>query len=98
MIGIVDATGSRVPLAWMDPITENSALNSTETLENHNFTEDAHPIHLHLVQFEVVNRQPIGGDVRPPEARETGTKDTLLAYPDETTRIKAKFDMPDLYV
>jgi spore coat protein A, manganese oxidase len=100
MLGTLNPDGSGNPKAWMDPITENPALNSTEIWEIHNFTEDAHPIHLHLVQFEVVNRQPfgVGSVARPPEAWETGTKDTLLAYPGEITRIKAKFDMAGLYV
>lgn len=39
-----------------------------------------------------------GEGIRPPGAGETGTKDTLLAYPGEITRIKAKFDIPGLYV
>ena len=39
-------------------ITENPALNSIEVWEIFNFTEDAHPIHIHEVQFQVVNRQP----------------------------------------
>ena len=45
-------------LGWDDPITENPALDATEIWELHNFTEDAHPIHIHEVQFQVVNRQP----------------------------------------
>lgn len=98
MLGTLDENGNGVPKMWMDPITENPAYNSTEIWEIHNFTEDAHPIHLHLVQFEVVNRQPFGGAVRPPEPGETGTKDTLLAFPGEITRLKAKFDMKGLFV
>jgi bilirubin oxidase len=47
-----------MPLLWADPITENPILGSTEIWEIFNFTEDAHPIHLHLVQFQVVDRQP----------------------------------------
>jgi FtsP/CotA-like multicopper oxidase with cupredoxin domain len=59
---------------------------------------DAHPIHIHLVQFQVVDRQPFGGVARPPEAWETGFKDTVIAYPDEITRVQATFDYPGLYV
>jgi bilirubin oxidase len=66
--------------------------------EIHNFTEDAHPIHVHLVMFQVLNRENEDGQVRPPEAWETGWKDTVIAYPDEITRIKAKFDLEGLYV
>ncbi|MDH3514353.1 MAG: multicopper oxidase domain-containing protein, partial [Gammaproteobacteria bacterium] len=60
--------GAPNPLLWMDPITENPAVGATEVWEIHNYTADAHPIHIHEVQFEVVDRQPIGGVARPPEA------------------------------
>jgi spore coat protein A len=44
-------------LVWEDTITENPALNDSELWEVFNVTEDAHPIHLHLVAFRIVNRQ-----------------------------------------
>ncbi len=86
------------PLAWMDAITENPTLGATELWEIHNFTEDAHPIHIHEVQFQIVDRQPFEGVARPPESNETGFKDTVIAYPGEITRVKAMFDLPGLYV
>ena len=86
------------PLQWMDAITENPVLGATEVWEIHNFTADAHPIHIHEVQFQIVDRQPFGGTVRPPEANESGFKDTVIAYPGEITRVKATFDLPGLYV
>lgn len=86
------------PLLWMDPITENPALNSVEVWEIYNFTADSHPIHIHEVQFQVVNRQPFGGAARPPESWETGLKDTVLAHPGEITRARALFDLPGLFV
>jgi spore coat protein A, manganese oxidase len=39
---------------WM---TELPRVGSTEVWEILNLTQDAHPIHLHLVQFQVLNRQ-----------------------------------------
>jgi bilirubin oxidase len=39
--------GSPEPLDWDDPITENPALGAIEVWEMYNFTEDAHPIHIH---------------------------------------------------
>ncbi len=82
----------------MDPVTENPALNSTEVWELHNTTEDGHPIHIHLVQFQVVNRQAADGTVRPPEVWETGFKDTVIALPSEITRVKMRFDIAGRYV
>jgi len=98
-LGTVDPlSGMGIPRLWSDPITENPALNATEIWEISNFTEDAHPIHVHMVQFQVVNRQVIGGAVRGPEPWETGRKDTVVAFPGEITRIKAFYDIPGLFV
>ena len=36
----------------------------------HNFTADAHPIHIHEITFEVLNRQPI--ERRAPRPRSPG--------------------------
>ena len=97
LLGTVSG-GVTSPLEWMDAITENPALGATEVWEIYNYTEDAHPIHIHEVQFQVVNRQPFGGEARPPESNETGFKDTVIAYPEEITRVKLLFDLPGLYV
>jgi bilirubin oxidase len=111
MLGTLNSLGAPAPFPWMDPITENPGNGTTEIWEIYNFTEDAHPIHMHLVEFQVVNREPLLSDtiatlipatpqgmVRGPEAWELGSKDTLIAYPGEVTRVKARFDRPGLYV
>jgi FtsP/CotA-like multicopper oxidase with cupredoxin domain len=102
-----------IPHAWMESITENPVLGDTEVWEIYNFTADAHPIHIHLVQFEVINRQGLVADeegitvpparllrgtVTSPEPWETGTKDTVIVYPGTLTRVKATFDIEGLYV
>jgi FtsP/CotA-like multicopper oxidase with cupredoxin domain len=98
-LGTLNPDGSGNPLGWDEPITEHVALGAIEIWELHNFTADAHPIHIHEVTFEVINRQPIeGGDPRPPESWEAGRKDTVIAYPDEITRVKALYDHPGLFV
>jgi spore coat protein A len=79
---------------WDDPITENPALNSVETWSLINTSDDSHPIHLHLVKFQVLNRRNFErfaytskgalkfiGPVTPPEPNETGWKDTVTATP-----------------
>lgn len=50
---------------YSDPVTENVKLGSTEVWEIYNTTVDAHPVHLHLVDFRVVNRQGFSGTVIP---------------------------------
>ena len=42
---------------WTDAVTENPAVGDTEVWEFYNLTADAHPMHIHEVVFEVVNRQ-----------------------------------------
>jgi FtsP/CotA-like multicopper oxidase with cupredoxin domain len=91
------------PLLWSDPITENPALGATEEWEIYNFTEDAHPIHVHQVQFEVLGREAEDGGpgatgTNGPLPWETGYKDTVIAYPDEVTRVKMRFDKAGFYV
>jgi spore coat protein A len=98
LLGTLNLDGAGVPLLWSDLITENPALGTTEMWEIHNFTVDAHPIHIHQVHFEVVNRDDGAGNVRGPEAGETGYKDTVIAYPGEITRVKALYDLPGFYV
>ena len=43
---------------WAAPVTEDPQLGTTETWVIVNPTADAHPMHLHLVQFQVISRQP----------------------------------------
>ena len=40
----------------MAPVTENPAVGATEVWEIYNTTADAHPMHIHEIAFEVVNR------------------------------------------
>lgn len=50
-------------LAWFAPITENPMLDDVEVWEVYNATGDAHPIHLHLVSFQIIDRRPFDGEV-----------------------------------
>jgi FtsP/CotA-like multicopper oxidase with cupredoxin domain len=53
----VEGNSANGAIAWHSPITENPGVGDTEIWELYNATGDAHPIHVHLVHFEVVNRQ-----------------------------------------
>jgi len=54
---------SATAYTWSATTTETPALDSTEIWEIYNFTGDAHPIHLHLVSFEILGRDEITFDV-----------------------------------
>lgn len=93
-----------MPMMWGDAITERPGAGTTELWEIYNFTEDAHPVHLHQTMFEIVNREVfdplmgMAGMVMPPEPGETGRKDIVIAYPGQITRLRARFDLRGLYV
>ena len=89
---------------WHMPVTESPVLDTTEIWELVNLTEDSHPIHLHLVRFQILDRRPFDtfefqdkGTVRftgpaiAPAATESGWKDTVRADPGLITRIIIPF-------
>lgn len=96
--------------AWADQITENPDVGDVEIWELYNATGDAHPVHVHEVAFEVVDRQAIivdeeagtvqlvPGTTRAAEPWESGVKDTVISYPGEVTRLRIAFDTPGQYV
>ncbi len=112
LLGVVDSDGNPTEEMWAEEITENPSVGATEVWEFHNFTADAHPMHVHEVAFEVVNRQALVtnedreavppsrlvGDPRPPEAWESGFKDTVISYPGEVTRLRLRFTNPGQFV
>ncbi len=86
----------------MIKVTENPRAGNTEDWEMYNFTADAHPIHLHLVRFQVLGRTLLDGVTPSPNGSlqpwESGFKDTVISYPGEITSVRARFDVPGLYV
>jgi spore coat protein A, manganese oxidase len=97
-LGTVSEDDSPEPRDWGDPMTELPRVGATEIWELHNFTQDAHAIHIHEVQFQLLDRRPLGGPARGRESWESGLKDTVIAFPGEITRVKARFDRPGLFV
>jgi spore coat protein A len=97
---------------WHAPITERPVLNTTEIWELVNLTEDVHPIHLHMVRFQILDRRRFDafdylttGKLRftsapiPPDPNELGWKDTARANSKTMTRIIVPFaGYPGRYV
>jgi spore coat protein A, manganese oxidase len=90
---------------WHMPVTEKPVLGTTEIWELVNLTDDSHPIHLHLVRFQILDRRPFDtfefmskgtlrytGPALPPAAHEAGWKDTVRADPAVVTRIIIPFE------
>jgi spore coat protein A, manganese oxidase len=90
---------------WSDPITEQPLLDSVEIWNLINLTEDAHPIHLHLVRFQILDRRLFDvfayrqnrtlrylEPAAPPAPNEAGWKDTVRVDAGVVTRIIARFE------
>jgi len=90
---------------WKLPVTEKPVLGSTEIWTLINPTDDSHPIHLHLVRFQILDRQPYEpwlyqtkrqlhflGPPQPPDPNEAGWKDTVQAHSRMVTRIIVPFE------
>jgi spore coat protein A len=90
---------------WHEPTTELPKLNSTEIWEFVNLTEDVHPMHLHLVRFQVLDRRlfdtfayimnkklTFTAPAVQPDANEAGWKDVVQCSAGSITRILVKFE------
>jgi spore coat protein A len=90
---------------WHEPVTETPRLNTTEIWEFVNLTEDLHPLHLHLVRFQILDRRVfdvfayqntegvhyVGPTVRP-APNESGWKDVVQCPAAMITRIIVHFE------
>lgn len=92
-------------LMWDDKVTEQPLLNSIEIWNLINSGFGVHPIHIHLVQFQILSRQPFDvnlynttnelkftGPPTPPDPNEIGWKDTVRAIPGFVTKIIMQFE------
>jgi spore coat protein A len=90
---------------WFDPVTERVILGSTEIWSFINLTDESHPIHLHLVRFQILDRTPFDlptyqltgkvvftGIAQRLAPGEQGWKDTVRVDPLSVTRIIVKFE------
>jgi len=92
-------------LPYMSPSTENPSAGTVEVWQIMNLTGDTHPIHFHLVNVQLIQRQPFIGDPSgwsyagpptPPDANEIGWKETVRMNPGEITTVIMQFNLPNL--
>lgn len=102
IIGLLDQKN------WDDPVTEDPKAGSTEIWNLINDTGDAHPKHIHLVEFQILSRQPYDQDTfdttgqliftGPPQApapeEVNAAKDVVKSFPGTVTKLIMKFDLP----
>jgi spore coat protein A len=108
-LGVFDpSTGKQTDFHWSDPVTEDPKAGSIEIWNLINATGDAHPKHIHLVQFQILSRQAFNvnqlenngklifnGPPQPPRPEEQyAYKDVVKTFPGTVTKLIMKFDLP----
>lgn len=90
---------------YMDTPTETPVVDAVEVWRIFNLTEDAHPIHFHLVNVQILSRQAFEkdeytgspafeGSPVPPDPNEVGWKETVRMNPGECTTVVMQFKLP----
>lgn len=85
--------------------TETPSAGATEVWQIFNLTGDTHPIHFHLVNVQIIQRQAfegtpsryrlVGKPMRP-APNEIGWKETVRMNPGEVTTVITQFKLPNL--
>jgi spore coat protein A, manganese oxidase len=106
----IDESGRAVKMllnntGWAKPVTEDPKLDSIEIWNLINLTTDDHPIHLHMVRFQILDRRAFDsvayrttgeikyvGPATSPAPEEAGWKDTVRADHGMVTRIIIPFE------
>jgi spore coat protein A, manganese oxidase len=90
-----------------ETISRDGFGNAIEVWQIANLTADTHPIHFHLVNVQVLSRQPfdvrrydgmpiLTGPARNPDPIELGWKETVRMNPGEVTTVIANFKLPSV--
>ncbi len=83
-----------LPLNYIDGATEQLEPNTVQMWKITHNGVDAHPVHFHLVNVQVINRVGWDGTVKPPEDNELGWKETVKMNPLEDIMVVMRADMP----
>jgi spore coat protein A, manganese oxidase len=87
-------------MGFMDPTSEFPLLGTTEIWKYINTTMDMHPMHMHLVNFQILDKQPFNvdqymmtheivftGPAEAPDSQEVGRRDMVNCPPGYVTRV-----------
>ena len=90
------AVQTTLPLNYIDPATEQLEPNTMQMWKITHNGVDAHPVHFHLLNVQVVNRVGWDGTVKPPEDNEIGWKETVKMNPLEDIIVAFRVEMPQV--
>ena len=107
MLGTGAPASGKFGRPYISTPTETPTDGDVEVWEIINLTGDTHPIHFHLVNVQILNRQVISaatytggppdafllGNPIPPDPSELGWKETVKMHPGQVTRVIMKFDL-----
>jgi spore coat protein A, manganese oxidase len=85
---------------YFEPPTESVQYNTLRIWKIYNFTADAHPMHFHLFNVQILGRQRVDktflpkAPAVPPLPSELGFKETVIMYPGEVTIVAALVEDP----
>jgi spore coat protein A len=109
MLGTDTQVSGRLGQPYANSPTETTNTGDVEIWEILNLTGDTHPIHFHLVNVQILNREdfnaatyvggpyiPTPGTLRSPDPTEMGWKETVKMHPGTVTRVIMKFDVPQI--
>ena len=93
LVRSLDSAGNVIGTYW-DDITEYPVLGDTEIWEFDNFSVMSHPMHIHLVLFQVLDKvDKFTGQPIPLEPWEINTwKDTVVVPPNSKVRVIMRFE------
>jgi FtsP/CotA-like multicopper oxidase with cupredoxin domain len=89
-------TQTTIPLGYVDPVTEVFADGETQIWKITHNGVDAHPVHFHLLNVQVVNRIGWDGTIKPPMDNEYGWKETVRMNPLEDIVVAVRAKKPVL--
>jgi spore coat protein A len=91
-------TATGTSMLWDDASTENPGVGTTEEWDVYNFSGDSHPIHLHSVTYEVIDRVNMTTGVhKNPAPGEAGSKDTANVNGHQILRLRVHFLIGGLF-
>lgn len=89
-------TQTSIPLGYVDPVTEKIADGETQFWKITHNGVDAHPVHFHLVNVQVINRVGWDGTLKLPTDAEIGWKETVIMNPLEDIIVAVRAKAPKL--
>lgn len=81
---------------YNDPSTENLRWNEPQIWKITHNGVDTHLIHIHLVNWQVINRVGWDGVIKPPDPEERGWKETMKMNPLEDVYVAVMATPPDV--